>query len=65
MFFRGTTLTQHVPKKDIVEVKVVFSKIYNLNFNLGSLKLVIDEKEMPEVKILKTSVDVPMLICRK
>lgn len=39
-------------------MQVVFSKIYNLNFNLGDLKLVIDEKEMPQIKILKTSVGV-------
>ena len=41
VFFRATTEIIEVPKKDIVEVKVNFTKIYNLNFNLGNLKLVI------------------------
>lgn len=44
VFFRATTETMEVPKKDIVEVKVNFTKIYNLNFDLGNLKLVIKEK---------------------
>lgn len=34
-----------------------FSKIYNLNFALGPLKLVIDEEAMPSIKIIKTSRD--------
>lgn len=46
-----------MPKKDIVEIEVKFSKIYNINFALGALKLVIDEEAMPSIKIIKTSKD--------
>ena len=57
MFFRGISLKKEVPKKDIVEIEVKFSKIYNINFALGALKLVIDEEAMPSIKIIKTSKD--------
>ena len=57
VFFRGSTITKQVPKKDITEIEVKFSKIYNINFALGPLKLVIDEDAMPSVKIIKTSKD--------
>jgi hypothetical protein len=36
-----------------------FSKSYNKNFNIGPLKIIIDEKEIPVgIKIIKISRDV-------
>ncbi len=42
LFFKGLSIDKTIAKKDIVEVRIRFEKIYSANFGLGDLSIVIN-----------------------
>ena len=59
LLFRAETIDKKVVKQDIVEVRVKFINLYEMDYQIGPIKLSINEQDIPAgIKLLKTSKDV-------
>jgi hypothetical protein len=59
LLFRAEAIDKKVVKQDIVEVRVRFINSYEMDYNIGPIKISINEQDIPPgIKLLKTSRDV-------